>query len=108
MMRNLIVLLFVQIAFVASIVLAKDESDEAHALQEIGRLKGKVTRNESLPGKPVIELDLSQSMCPDETGRLMEPEEATRVKDQHLSLLNSFPHVTTLNLANAEITDASD
>ena len=42
----------------ASLVVADDNLDEAKAIKKIELLGGKVTRDEMLPGRPVIGVDL--------------------------------------------------
>ena len=44
---------------------AEPKADEAKAIAEIEKLGGKVTRDEKSPGKPVIEVDLSDSKVTD-------------------------------------------
>src|SRR5205807_4570023 len=69
-------------------------ADEASAVKEVEKLGGKVTRDDKLPGKPVIAVNLP----------------ATKVTDAGLTELKDLKHLTSLNLNDTEgggkVTDA--
>ena len=65
-------------------------ADEASAVKAVGNLGGKVTRDDKLPGKPVIAVNLYD----------------TKVKDAGLKELKHLKQLTSLNLHGAHVTDA--
>ena len=67
------------------------DAAEAKAVEAIKKLGGKVTRDDKLPGKPVIGVDLA----------------FTAVTDEDLKELKELKQLTTLNLCNTQVTDAS-
>ena len=73
-----------------SLLSADEVLDESATIQKIELLGGKVARNDKLPGRPVIGVDL---------------ESSRRFTNGHLHLLNAFGHLTKLNLRNTRITD---
>jgi len=77
-----------------SVARADDNAEESKAVEKIELLGGKVTRDDNLPGRPVIGIDLQGSK---------------KINDKYMHLLASFKSLTTLNLTdNVEnITDAS-
>ena len=72
-------------------VVATDRQDEPKAIAKIELLGGKVTRDDKLPGCPVIGIDF---------------QESKRLSDKYLHLLRQFPNLTSLSLRNTKITDA--
>ena len=66
------------------------ESQTQLAIRKMELLGGKVTRNEKLPQRPVIEIDL---------------EGSKRLTNGHLHLLLTFDQLTVLNLRKTRITD---
>lgn len=84
--------LVVLLVLVAGVVFA-DDSDESKATEKIELLGGKITRDESSPGCPVVEVDLGGSK---------------RFNDKYVHLLKSFPRMSLLKLRGcSQITDAS-
>ena len=65
-------------------------ADEASAVKAVEKLGGTVTRDDKLPGKPVIGVNLA----------------GTQVTDASLKELKDLKQLTTLNLAFAQVTDA--
>ena len=65
-------------------------ADEASAVKAVENLGGKVTRDDKLPGKPVIEVNLGD----------------TKVTDAGLKELKDLKQLTTLNLKFTGVTDA--
>src|SRR5437899_11576060 len=64
-------------------------ADEASAVKAVENLGGKVTRDDKLPGKPVIGVNLP----------------ATKVTDAGLKELKDLKHLTSLNLNDTKVTD---
>ena len=75
----------------APLVVADDHSVESNAIAKIELLGGRVTRDETLPSRPVIAVEFQENM---------------RFNDGYLHLLKSFTSLTSLNLAGSRITDA--
>ena len=71
-------------------------SGETPAVEAIEELHGRITRDEELPGKPVIAVDLSDHR---------DLRLAHWVKDPALKHLREFKHLRRLNLSGALITD---
>ena len=71
----------------ANFVLA-DDSNESQAMEKIELLGGEVTRDDTLPGRPVIGVNFGRESA-----------------NQHIALLKSFPSLTTLDLGNIQATD---
>src|SRR5213082_54737 len=65
-------------------------ADEASAVKAVENLGGKVTRDDKLPGKPVIGVDLNSS----------------KVTDASLKELKDLKQLTTLDLWHTQVTDA--
>ena len=65
-------------------------ADEASAVKAVEKLGGKVTRDDKLPGKPVIGVNLP----------------ATKVTDAGLKELKDLKQLTTLDLFFTGVTDA--
>ena len=65
-------------------------ADEASAVKAVEKLGGKVTRDDKLPGKPVIGVNL----C------------STRVRDADLKELKDLKQLTSLQLGGGRVTDA--
>ena len=68
-------------------------ADEASAVKAVEKLGGKVTRDDKLPGNPVIGVNL---------GGLFPG----KVTDADLKELKHLKQLTTLSLAGAQVTDA--
>src|SRR5438552_15242740 len=67
-------------------------ADEASAVKAVEKLGGKVTRDDKLPGKPVIGVNLNN----------------TRVTDASLKELKDLKQLTSLNLDDTKVTDAGE
>src|SRR5213082_3475982 len=65
-------------------------ADEASAVKAVEKLGGKVTRDDKLPGKPVIGVNLA----------------GTQVTDAGLKELKHLKQLTSLNLIHTPVTDA--
>ena len=65
-------------------------ADEASAVKAVEKLGGKVTRDDKLPGKPVIGVNLA----------------GTKVTDAGLKELADLKQLTTLGLDSTQVTDA--
>lgn len=77
----------------ALVLLAKNDqpqTEEARAIERIQKLHGTIQREPSLPGAPVVGVDLH----------------STRTTDDDLALLRGVPAVVKLNLFGTRITDA--
>ena len=82
---------FIAVAVLAaSTVVADDNLDDSKAIQKIELLGGKITRDEALPGSPVVEIDLRDS---------------SRFGDKYVHLLKSFKELHTLHLTKIQISD---
>ena len=85
-----------QFAFIAVAVLATSTAiadgtlDESKAIEKIELLGGKVKRDDTLPGRPVVMINLQGSK---------------RFNDRYIWLLKSFTRLTKLNLNGTAITD---
>ena len=85
-----------QFAFVTALltahwlVIADGNFDEAKMIEKIELLGGKVTRDETLLGHPVVGISFFQS---------------SRLNDKYLHLLNAFENLTTLDLNDVQITN---
>ena len=97
MRLSLVMPLFVAM-FVTNVSIGQDDSAESHAIQEIERLKGTITRDETLPGHPVIAVDLGQSPRVE--------DKSDRPDNRCLKPLLSFPNLSSLDLSDCKITDA--
>jgi Leucine-rich repeat (LRR) protein len=82
--------LIVVAVLVASMVIAEDNLDEAKVIQKIELLGGKVTRDDTLPGRPVIGIDFQRS---------------ERFSEKYLHLLQSFTRLKSLDLVGIKITE---
>ena len=67
-------------------------ADEASAVKAVEKLGGKVTRDDKLPGKPVIGVDLDGLV-------------GTKVTDADLKELKDLKQLTSLNLYATKVTD---
>ena len=65
-------------------------ADEAAAVKAIQKLGGKVTRDDKLPGKPVVAVDLR----------------STLTTDADLNVLKECKHLQVLDLGVTQVTDA--
>src|SRR5947209_13191588 len=83
--------LLAYVCVVALLILSSGaaRADEASAVKAVEKLGGKVTRDDKLPGKPVIEVNLAGS----------------KVTDGGLKELKDLKHLTSLNLGWAKVTD---
>ena len=82
---------FIAIAVLtASLVIADDNLDESKAIQKIELLGGRITRDETLPGQPVVGADFQGS---------------ERFNEKYLHLLKSFTSLKSLDLVGIKITD---
>jgi hypothetical protein len=68
----------------------EEQVDESPSIAKIELLGGKVTRDETLLARPVIEIDLRGSQ---------------RFRDGHVQILKQFPHLKTLTLEELNVTD---
>jgi len=71
-------------------VVKKQADQEEEAVSAILKLGGKVERDETLPGRPIVEVDLSK----------------TKVTDSDLKDLKELKDLQRLNLSGTHITDA--
>ena len=78
------------VVLTASVVVPDDNLDESKAIGKIELLGGKVEGDESLPGRPVIGVDLHRSK---------------RFSDKYLLLLNVFKNLESQELVGIKITD---
>src|SRR5580692_5727000 len=91
-------LMFLAVAILAArIILADDNLDESKAIEKIELLGGKVARDESLPGHPVIAVSFA----------LAYPSDNNRFNEKYLHLLKSFTSLKSLNLNGTKITNDS-
>ena len=77
------------IVMTASMVMA-DDSDESHAVWKIELLGGKVKRDETLPGRPVIAIDFRGSK---------------KFNNKYMHVLAEFTSLKSLNVNDLAITD---
>ena len=85
---------FVAVTIAATMVFAEEVLDESKAIEKIELLGGKVTRDDTLPGRPVNGVDFRQSA----------PGANKRFNEKYLHVLKSFSSLTTLDLTNSSIT----
>src|SRR5579863_8869632 len=74
----------------ATAAFAEDDSDESKAIAKIELLGGTVTKDETRPGRPAVEIDFRGTQ---------------KFNDKYVPLLNSLESLTTLNLADVPISD---
>src|SRR5438309_8637075 len=86
LMRTMLVGAVMLLAFLSGAARA----DEASAVKAVEKLGGTVTRDDKLPGKPVIGVNLA----------------GTQVTDAGLKELKDLKQLTTLYLNNTTVTDA--
>jgi internalin A len=72
-------------------ILADDDSDESKSIAKIELLDGKVTRDETLPGRPVVGIDLHDTQ---------------RFTEKHLHLLKGFKNLKSVDLKGITISDS--
>jgi formylglycine-generating enzyme required for sulfatase activity len=89
MMRSFLFLMILSQVNVA-FVLAEEELDETKAIAKIELLGGKVERDETLPGHPVVGISFKNSKL---------------FNEKHLHLLNGFKHLNELDLGDLTITE---
>ena len=85
------VLLLAFVCLASSVAVADDSSDVDRTIAKIELLGGEVTRDDTLPGRPVTGVDF---------------QESDHVKDGYLDLLRHFTSLKSLSLRNTQITDA--
>ena len=85
-----LMLVSVIVALTSTVIVADDKFDESKTIHKIELLGGSVTRDDTLPGRPVIGVDFRRS---------------NRFNEKYLHLLKSFTSLTTLNLKDSAITD---
>ena len=89
-------------------------ADEASAVKAVENLGGKVTRDDKLPGKPVIEVNLAFAHVTDAgLKELKHLKQLTslalynsQVTDEGLKELKDLKQLTTLGLDSTKVTDA--
>ena len=89
-------------------------ADEASAVKAVENLGGKVTRDDKLPGKPVIGVHLHEIGVTDAALKELADLKqlttlsltVTRVTDAGLKELKHLKQLTTLNLSRTRVTDA--
>lgn len=84
-------LLGILIISTAGVVCAEDSFDESLAVTKIELLGGRLTRNDKLPGKPVVGIKFGQE---------------SRFGDKYTHLLSRFGHLERLHLAGLQISDS--
>lgn len=89
MMRLLRALIAV-VVLVGVIAVADEILDESRAIAKIEVLGGKVTRDDTRPGRPVVEIDFQGN---------------PRFNEKYLQLMMAFPHLSILNLSGTIVTD---
>ena len=88
-------------------------ADEASAVKAIEKLGGKVTRDDKLPGKPLIAVDLARTKVTDAGLKELKDFKQltsldvsfTRVTATGLKELKDLKQLTSLNLNNTKVTD---
>ena len=83
-------LLTILVLLVGGVVFADDSLDETAAVAKIELLGGKVTRDETLPGNPVTEIDFRES---------------TKFNEKYLHLLRVFKNLKLLFIEGVILTD---
>lgn len=89
--RHILLLILAALSLTTTASNADEDSDESKVVAKVELLGGRVTRDESLPGNPVIGVDFRKSK---------------RLNNKFLYLLKSFKHLTTLDLSDTTISDA--
>lgn len=85
-------LLAVILGLMTSFAVAEEENlDESKAMEKIKLLGGKISRDDKLPGRPVVEVSFKQNK---------------KFSYRYLRLLKPFSELTTLNVSGTQITDA--
>src|SRR5437870_178159 len=87
--RTLMRIVLVGVGLLLACLSGAARADEASAVKAVEKLGGKVTRDDKLPGKPVIGVNLG----------------GTKVTDADLKELKDLKHLTSLNLGWAKVTD---
>src|SRR5438128_612670 len=93
---------------------ASVRADEASAVKAVEKLGGKVTRDDKLPGKPVIGVHLHEIGVTDAALKELADLKqlttlrlhATQVTDAGLKELKDLKQLTTLYLGSTQVTDA--
>ena len=93
---------------------AEPNAEQAKAIAEIKKLGGKVTVDEKIPDKPIISVDLTDSMVSDAGLESLKGLAAlqsldlhgTEVTDAGLECLKGFTENRSLNLSDTKVTDA--
>src|SRR5665213_2825005 len=89
----------VSVVLTVNLLFADDDNDESIIIAKIELLGGRISRDHSLPGHPVIGIDFHVSEM------LPGFWENTKVGDRDLRLLKHFTQLTRLNLLGTYITD---
>src|SRR5437870_2879959 len=88
--RTLMRMVLVGVGLLLACLSGAARADEASAVKAVENLGGKVTRDDKLPGKPVIGVNLG----------------GTKVTDAGLKELKQVKQLTDLNLDDTPVTDA--
>ena len=108
-MRTILVAAVILLACLSGAVRA----DEASAVKAIEKLGGKVTRDDKLPGKPVIGVHLHEIGVTDAALKELKDLKqltwlsltVTQVTDAGLKELANLKQLTSLNLIHTKVTD---
>jgi internalin A len=101
-------------AILASAVWVRADENEDKAVAFVKKLGGTVTRDESLPGEPVVNVDLSRSAEMTDSGLLELTAfkrlaslslHSTKVTDAGLDALAELKNLTLLDLGRTKVTD---
>src|SRR5438270_435213 len=108
--------LLAYVCVVALLILSSGaaRADEASAVKAVEKLGGKVTRDDKLPGKPVIGVNLTGRGVTDAGLKELKDLEQltslylayTKVTDAGMKELKDLKQLTSLNLAETNVTDA--
>src|SRR5947208_8506214 len=89
------------------------QADEASAVKAVENLGGKVTRDDKLPGKPVIGVNFNPGVVTDAVLKELKDLKQlaslslrlTKVTDAGLKELEDLKQLTSLDLRDTEVTD---
>jgi len=80
---------FILCGFISCVIISTPvRADEAKAIAIVEKLGGKVTRDDKIPGKPVVALELT-----------------LKATDADLKALTAFKHLSKLELWGTKVTD---